>query len=243
MSQQFIQNSPAIADATIRQVAAQDTGVSVWVAASAGAGKTRVLTNRMMRLLLEGAEPQSILALTYTRAAAKEMANRLIKQARDLAAYDDEKRAEFVHGLLGSVPEGALGRARSLYETMLEVPGGLQIQTIHAFCQSLLGRFPLEAGLTPGFEPVEEAARARLLHQAVEDTLSHSLADSTKQAAYPHLMAMAQSDKMLELAVSLVRVDWAQFPLAQRLAALEKALGGIYLDTHQQTWNSNLRTI
>ena len=218
MSRQFIESSPVLGDAGARQLAAQNTAVSVWVAASAGAGKTRVLINRMMRLLLEGASPQSILALTYTRAAAMEMANRLIGQARDLAGYSDEARKDFVQALLGETPPAALQRARSLYEDILEVPGGLQIQTIHAFCQSLLGRFPFEAGLTPGFEPIEEDARERLLDEALEKTLT--------QGPYRHLKSLAKSDKLRELAGALVRVDWDAFPMDQRISALEQALGG-----------------
>ena len=220
MSRHFIETSPVLGDAGAAQVNAQDTGVSVWVAASAGAGKTRVLTNRMLRLLLEGAKPAAILALTYTRAAAKEMATRLIEQARDLASMSHEERQDAVAQLLGEIPDGAMTRARGLYEEILETPGGLQIQTIHAFCQSLLGRFPFEAGLTPGFEPVEDAARAQLLREAIDETLR------IKPQAYGKLKAMVQFDKLPELAEALVRVDWDAAEFEARLSALEGALGG-----------------
>ena len=220
MSRQFIETSPVLGDAGTAQVSAQDTSVSVWVAASAGAGKTRVLTNRMLRLLLEGAKPAAILALTYTRAAAKEMATRLIDQARDLASMSEEERQDAVAQLLGQIPDGSLVRARGLYEEILETPGGLQIQTIHSFCQSLLGRFPFEAGLTPGFEPVEDAARAQLLREALDEALR------SKPQSYGKLKAMIQVDKLPELAEALVRVDWEECELEERLAALEEALGG-----------------
>ena len=96
------------------------------------------------------------------------MASRLIEQARDLATYSRQAREDFVRTLLGNVSEGALHRARSLYEQILEVPGVYKSRPFMPFCQSLLGRFPYEAGLTPGFEPVEETVRARLLAQAIE---------------------------------------------------------------------------
>lgn len=220
MSARFIAQSPELAPAAQRQRQAADTAVSVWVAASAGAGKTRVLTDRLLRLMLEGANPAGLLALTYTRAAAKEMAARLIEQARALAIASPETRMARVFDLLETDEdlEAATERARSLYEQILETPGGLQIQTIHAFCQSLLGRFPFEAGLTPGFQAIEDAARNDLLIRASAQVLN------TRD--YGALKSLVQGDKLVDLIGALVKIDWAKLDAATRLRALDAQLGG-----------------
>ena len=158
------------ADALQRDAA--DPSASVWVAASAGAGKTKVLTDRVLTLLLNGSPPTRILCLTFTRAAAAEMANRLHAGLASWAVLDDAKLADELRKLLGKLPEeGALDRARRLFATVLDAPGGLRIETIHAFCQSLLRRFPVEAGVPPHFEPMEERAANELMLMAREEVL------------------------------------------------------------------------
>lgn len=224
MGQDFISQSAELPLAAAQQVLAQDTSHSIWVAASAGAGKTRVLTARILRLLIEGVDPAGILALTYTRAAAKEMESRVIAQARDLALASAANRTKAVKDLLSLTDEDAsapelLTRAQSLYERILETPGGMQIQTIHAFCQSLLGRFPFEAGLTPGFQAVEDEERAEILAQAVSRTLESGASFQTLQAA-------SRPDSLLDLAAALVRVDWEKVSAKDRLRAFDQALGG-----------------
>ena len=126
------------------------------LSASAGTGKTHVLTARVLRLLLSGADPASILCLTFTKAGAAEMAGRI--HAR-LARWVRLKQAELALELkaLGEDlrPE-ACARARTLFARLLDsTGGGLRVQTIHAFAQSLLAGFPSEAGLVPGFRPLE----------------------------------------------------------------------------------------
>jgi ATP-dependent helicase/nuclease subunit A len=130
---------------TIRlQGLASDPARSAWVSANAGSGKTHVLSQRVVRLLLEGTEPSKILCLTYTRAAAANMANRVF---RDLGSWslmaNDELRAR-IAALTGREPTDArLALARRLFARALETPGGLKIQTIHAFCEAVLQHFPL----------------------------------------------------------------------------------------------------
>jgi ATP-dependent helicase/nuclease subunit A len=147
---------------------------SSWVAANAGSGKTRVLTDRVARLLLAGTEPQKILCLTYTKAAAAEMQTRLYGQLGSWAMMPEgELRAALA--ALGepgaSLPRDRLDRARTLFARALETPGGLRIQTIHAFCDALLRRFPLEAGVAPGFTVLEDR-QARALRAEVLDSLA-----------------------------------------------------------------------
>jgi ATP-dependent helicase/nuclease subunit A len=151
---------------------ASDPGRSVWVAASAGSGKTHVLSARILRLLLDGFEPQSILCLTYTKAAATEMASRLFAQLSGWIALDDDALREELKNLGIPKPDARLCRkARQLFATALETPGGLKIQTIHAFCESLLQLFPVEASIAPGFRVMEEDEQRKLL----QDCLARAL--------------------------------------------------------------------
>ncbi|WP_442677910.1 double-strand break repair helicase AddA [Sphingomonas sp. ASY06-1R] len=145
------------------QKAASHPRSQVWLSASAGTGKTHVLTARVLRLLLKGALPETILCLTFTKAGAAEMAERI--QGR-LAAWvrmsDPDLRRE-LHALSEPNDDAAVRTARRLFARVLDAPGGgLRIQTIHAFCQTLLAGFPTEAGLTPGFRPLEGRAEAAL---------------------------------------------------------------------------------
>ncbi|WP_313388283.1 double-strand break repair helicase AddA, partial [Rhodospirillum rubrum] len=155
---------------------AADPLASAWVAASAGTGKTKVLTDRVLRLLLAGTPPQRLLCLTFTKAAAAEMANRVSAVLAGWATLPEEALRGRLASLLGSLPEGeeaieALsGRARRLFAQVLDCPGGLRIQTIHGFCQTLLRRFPLEAGVAPHFEVLDDR-EAQALHQSARDAV------------------------------------------------------------------------
>ncbi len=156
---------------TQAQHAAVNPADDIWLSASAGSGKTQVLSARVLRLLLEpGVNPDNLLCLTFTKAAAAEMAERI---NRRLGGWVQMKGGDLANELeaLGadSGPEGR-ARARRLFAKVLDAPGGgLQIMTIHGFCQSLLASFPEEAGLTPGFEPVEGRALDELLNDTLAD--------------------------------------------------------------------------
>ncbi|MFY0595119.1 MAG: double-strand break repair helicase AddA [Cognatishimia sp.] len=157
-------------DATERQVQAARPDASTWLSANAGSGKTRVLTDRVARLLLEGVQPQHILCLTYTKAAASEMQNRLFKRLGSWAMRDDAAlKAELLElGVEGAVDTSRLNDARTLFARAIETPGGLKIQTIHSFCSSLLRRFPLEAGVSPLFKEMEDRSAALLREEIVD---------------------------------------------------------------------------
>ena len=159
------------ADAVQRDAA--DPEASVWVAASAGTGKTKVLTDRVLRLMLGGDEPPTpparILCLTFTKAAAAEMANRLARRLGEWAVLTEAKLTEELEALTGVPPTPAQQqRARQLLAAVLESPGGMRIQTVHAFCQALLARFPLEAGVSPHFEVADERSAGELLASVQE---------------------------------------------------------------------------
>ncbi len=167
-----------------RQREAADPARSAFVAANAGAGKTRVLTDRAARLLLTGADPAKILCITFTKAAAAEMAGRLFEMLGKWALADDAKLTDALQKLTGdnAAPDPKkLAKARRLFARALETPGGLKIQTIHSFCESVLKRFPLEAGVAPGFTVLEDGEALALVSSAIiragaDPTLKDALA-------------------------------------------------------------------
>jgi ATP-dependent helicase/nuclease subunit A len=154
-------------------VIASDPDISAWVAANAGAGKTYTLANRVTRLLLNGADPSRILCLTFTKAAAAEMQERLFRQLGEWAMLPDEDlRARIA--AIGGDAHAPLRRARQLFAGALETPGGLKILTLHAFCQIVLSRFPIEAGVPPGFEVLDDASARALIAQARQQVLEQA---------------------------------------------------------------------
>ncbi len=160
-------------EARVQQRRAADPQVSVFVTANAGSGKTTTLVDRVARLLLKEVEPGEILCVTYTKAAAAEMQARLFEKLGVWAVADDAALEVELAKLDGSDPKAFsnedLSSARRLFARALETPGGLKIQTIHAFCEKLLKRFPLEAGVSPGFRVLENEAAVALSHAARQD--------------------------------------------------------------------------
>ncbi|MGB1546952.1 MAG: double-strand break repair helicase AddA [Alphaproteobacteria bacterium] len=154
---------------TANQQVAANPELSVWVRANAGTGKTRVLTDRVLRLLLDGTAPSRILCLTFTKAAAAEMANRLYEELGKWARMEEAALHEALLRLRGKAPaETEIETARQLFAKALDTPGGLRIQTIHSFCESLLARFPVEAAVVPHFTVMDERTAAELLRDARE---------------------------------------------------------------------------
>jgi len=158
-------------DATRAQILAARPNVSTWVGANAGSGKTRVLTDRVARLLLNGVEPQKILCLTYTKAAASEMQNRLFARLGSWAMLSDDALRQELMSLDQDqiLSPTDLKKARTLFARAIETPGGLKIQTIHSFCASILRRFPLEAQVSPNFSEMDDRAGALLRAEIIRD--------------------------------------------------------------------------
>jgi ATP-dependent helicase/nuclease subunit A len=174
--------------------------VSAWVGASAGTGKTKVLTDRILRLLLSGAAPERLLCLTFTKAAAAEMANRLHKRLAAWATADEAGLAEDLTGLEGRAPDEARrDAARRLFARVLDTPGGMRIQTIHSFCQSLLTRFPIEAGVPPHFAVADEATSQELLTRVLKETLAAADGDRPLAAAIAEVARHVREDAFLAL--------------------------------------------
>src|SRR5947207_855508 len=150
-------------------------GVSVWVSASAGTGKTKVLTDRLLALMLDGTDPSRILCLTFTRAAAAEMANRINARLAAWTTLPPGHLEQELVALTGRFPEADdIARARQLFAAILDVPGGAKIATIHAFCQSLLRRFPLEAGVPPEFAVLDERGAKEALAEAAAAVINEA---------------------------------------------------------------------
>ncbi len=151
--------------ATEAQIRAADPGLSTWLSANAGSGKTSVLIDRVARLLLQDVPPDRILCLTYTKAAATEMQNRLFERLGGWAMLDDEALSRGLDRLgvnhMTNTP-ALRKKARTLFARAIETPGGLKIQTIHSFCSALLRRFPLEAGVAPAFTEMDNRTAKRL---------------------------------------------------------------------------------
>ena len=162
------------------QIEAADPDKSVFVSANAGSGKTHVLTQRVINLLLRGVDPAKILCITFTKAAAANMANRVFGRLADWTALDDPALDEEIRRNIGGKPDSLMrARARRLFASALETPGGLKVQTIHAFCTRLLHQFPFEANVAARFTVLDEASTAQLLDQL---TLS-VLLDASAQPA------------------------------------------------------------
>jgi len=150
---------PELAEANKAQIDAADPRGSRIASANAGSGKTKVLVDRVTRLLIGGTKPEKILCLTYTKAAANEMQNRLFEKLGAWSVMAEDKLNEELNTLLGGQKTRSkqdIAHARGLFANALETPDGLKVQTIHAFCERVLGRFPIEAGIQPGYDPIDE---------------------------------------------------------------------------------------
>ncbi|MTH78246.1 double-strand break repair helicase AddA [Paracoccus aestuariivivens] len=155
-------------EATLAQVRAADPVRSTWLTANAGSGKTRVLTDRVARLLLAGTAPEKILCLTYTKAAATEMQNRLLQRLGKWAMLPEAKLLDEL-ARLGEDKAPDLPAARRLFARAIETPGGLKVQTIHSFCGGVLRRFPIEAGVPHGFTELDDRSAALIRSEIIED--------------------------------------------------------------------------
>ena len=183
------------------QIDAADPRQSVFVTANAGSGKTSTLVDRVARLLLAKVSAAEILCVTYTKAAAAEMQARLYQRLGAWAVADDADLRQSLADLDNRDPERLspddLRQARKLFAQALDTPGGLKIQTLHAFCEKLLRRFPLEAGVTPGFKVLEDQAAVALSRAAREDLarLALNSPDGAIGTAYAHFaVALAFAD-------------------------------------------------
>ncbi len=198
---------------------AAEPSASVWVTASAGTGKTQVLADRVMRLLLAGTDARQVLCLTFTKAAAAEMVKRVEQDLSRFAVLPEAALDAELRQLTGRAPTtDEQARARTLLAEVLDLPAGLPIMTIHGFCQSLLKRFPLEAGVVPHFDVLDPRSAADLLREAQAEVLASRSAE-IKSAL--NRLAVVLGETTLAEGLSALRED------RLRLGALLADRGGV----------------
>jgi ATP-dependent helicase/nuclease subunit A len=212
-----------------KQHAASDPAASVWVSANAGSGKTHVLAQRVIRLLLQGVAPSKILCLTFTKAAAANMAARVFDALAAWTRLSDQDLLEAILATGAPRPRREdMTAARRLFARTVETPGGLKIQTIHAFCEKLLHLFPFEANVAARFEVADDARRDELLQRARREILAEAASSGGELAAKVERIAdecgASGFESLIKEAMghrALARARWRQDPEPD----LRKALG------------------
>ncbi|MBX9824200.1 MAG: double-strand break repair helicase AddA [Xanthobacteraceae bacterium] len=220
---------------TARQIEASDPHHSAFVAANAGSGKTHVLAQRVIRLLLSGVDPARILCITFTKAAAANMANRVFDELRKWTRLDDPDLDRAMQAAGVALPTAALRqRARRLFALALETPGGLKVQTIHAFCTQLLHLFPFEANVAARFEVLDEPTEAQMLEELSLGVMLQAAAepDSPLGQALAAAVLAAADVTFRELVRETIRrrdalVPWVETAggVPQAMRQLSQALG------------------
>jgi ATP-dependent helicase/nuclease subunit A len=218
------------ADTLRKQELVSSPDASAWVSANAGSGKTTVLVRRVIRLLLAGEPPSKILCLTFTKAAAANMANKVLATLAAWVRLDDKALGEKLKSVTNEkISLALLARARRLFAVAIETPGGLKVQTIHAFCDRILHQFPLEAGVPAGFEVLDEVREDELLRRARDAVLidAASKPDSESGRALATVVAAASDDGFRKALADAVRARRKVMELAgpQGHQALAAALG------------------
>ena len=234
--------------ATDQQRRAADPESSVWVEASAGTGKTKVLSDRVLRLLLNGVEPIRLLCLTYTKAAAVEMQTRVSKRLSEWAVEDKKTLQDNLTKLLGNAVKSAdelsayCGLARTLFAKLLDTPGGIKVQTLHSFCADVLKRFPLEAGISPYFSVLDDEETQNALAQikiAIIQSKDSLENPELSQAVNYFIANMAEQTfdsmlkKIIESRLSMAKIIVKNNGLSGFLGALATKLNVNITDTEE----------
>jgi len=222
-------------DVRRRQRAAANPKVSSWLAANAGSGKTHVLAQRVINLLLESVAPEKILCITFTKAAAANMAKRVFDTLAAWTTLDDAALDKVIRDQSGETPDAARrALARRLFARALETPGGLKVQTIHAFCTQLLHQFPFEANVAARFTVLDEAEQTQLLERLTLAVLLDGAKDPDGPLGRALAIAMtAAADQTFRDVVraaigrrdAIARWVMAAGSVAAAIAELSRALG------------------
>ncbi|HWK36487.1 UvrD-helicase domain-containing protein, partial [Sphingomonas sp.] len=212
------------------QVSAADPDISAFVSANAGAGKTHVLAQRVINLLLRGCDPAKILCITFTKAAAANMANRVFGTLAQWTTLDDAALDAKIRASTGAAPNAALrARARRLFASALETPGGLKVQTIHAFCTRLLHQFPFEANVAARFSVLDEATTIQLLDELTLAVLLEASAepDSALGRALSAAIVAAADSTFMEVIGDAIRQRDAITAWIARAGGIDAAMAGL----------------
>ena len=212
-----------IARATRNQHHAADPAASVWVSANAGTGKTRVLTTRILRILINGARISEVMAVTYTRAAAAEMRNRIYEKLADWAVLDESALRDEITGLgIAKPTQTQISTARRLFARLLDAPTSIRIETVHAFCQSVLRRFPFEAGIQPYFELSTELQAKTLQEEAIADVMASG--DHATQDALARLAVTVAETNLITPVMAMMRHEHIMARLVEDPAGVKHDL-------------------
>jgi ATP-dependent helicase/nuclease subunit A len=209
------------------QVEAADPDVSAFVSANAGSGKTYVLAQRVINLLLRGVDPAKILCITFTKTAAANMANEVFKRLAGWTALGDAALDQQIALSTGTKPDAAQrARARRLFASALETPGGLKVQTIHAFCTRLLHQFPFEANVAARFTVLDEASTTQLLDQLTLAVLLEASAkpDGALGQALATAIVVAADQTFKDVVSDAIRERDAIEAWTQRAGSVDKAI-------------------
>jgi ATP-dependent helicase/nuclease subunit A len=174
--------------ATLSQKQAADPNLSIWLSANAGTGKTKVLVDRLMRLIIEGHDPRKIICITFTQAAASEMQNRVIKKFSQMMLYSDQEIIEAYRDLTSKdgdpkqVDLEKLRNAKKVFTSVMDNPDQLKIQTIHSICKSILYKFPLEAQVPPFFEVIDEISKDEIFMEVWVKIISNFMTSDNNES-------------------------------------------------------------
>jgi ATP-dependent helicase/nuclease subunit A len=186
-------------------VIASDPKNSCWVFASAGSGKTKILVDRVVRLLLADVSPNKIFCLTFTKAAAAEMQERINSRLAELVLVSDEELQKKLEELSGKFPSAdLLKKARTLFVKILDDEARVKVQTIHAFCQTLIKIFPFESQVKPSFEILEESREKLLMQQAQKEVLRYALEDEVLRNLVIRINANLHDESLSDLLSGLL---------------------------------------
>lgn len=217
------------------QQQASDPASSVWVAASAGSGKTKVLVDRVLRLLLQHTSPDHILCITYTKAAAAEMLERITTKARTWVTLPPNTLDEALEALHGHPPTPAMQRkARTLFTMLTDATPGLRILTIHSFCQNVLNQFPMEAGIAPHFSVLDEQDAGQLIAAAKSTVLATAYhhPDGTLAQAIECLSERMSEFGFDDIINSILSSRRHFMAMTRDNEALEQAITALYEASH-----------
>jgi ATP-dependent helicase/nuclease subunit A len=223
--------SPSIIPADVLRLQGEvsDPGVSAWVAANAGSGKTHVLAQRVINLLLAGVAPEKILCLTFTKAAAANMAKRVFDTLGRWTTLDDDALDSAIGAPRGRIPGARRALARRLFARALDTPGGLKVQTIHAFCTQLLHQFPFEANVAARFTVLDEPAQMQLLEELTLAALLEgaSAPDSLLGRALGTAMTAGADQTFRDVVREAINRRDAIISWCMRAGSVEEAIAGL----------------
>ncbi len=206
-------------EANEAQNRASNPYTSAWVSASAGSGKTKVLSDRVLNLMLMTGETDKILCLTFTKVAAAEMANRITARLKKWSVLSEKELEKELENLTGEFPnKEILERAKGLFSKALETAGGLKIMTIHSFCTTILERFPLEANVPPHFKVIEELTAQKLL----SDSLDQVLESPSSQKEVQFLAKKMSKDDLLNALKNILKERDLLEELLERFSSIDE---------------------